>query len=173
MSFFVDFDGVEMGSGGGVPAGRYNLRIVAAVEKVSKKGSPMVVVDYEVMDGPYAGRLVKFHYVVFFQDKMAPGAGMSKTFLKTIGLPYEGQITVDPSQWVGRCLVGKVVLVGGGSALKGVAPFAKEILKADVVAGDPFSKVVAPAFLEQILKETGPEFAVAVGVALRRLQEIG
>jgi type IV pilus assembly protein PilM len=69
--------------------------------------------------------------------------------------------------------VSKVVLVGGGSALKGVAPFAKEILKADVVAGDPFSKVVAPAFLEQILKETGPEFAVAVGVALRRLQEIG
>lgn len=110
MAFTVDFDGVEMGSGGGVPAGRYNLRIVSAAEKVSKKGSPMVVVNYEVMDGPYAGRLVKFHNVVFFQDKMAPGAGMSKTFLKTIGLPYEGQITVDPTQWIGRCLVGKVVM---------------------------------------------------------------
>lgn len=110
MAFPVDFDGVEMGSGGGVPAGRYNLRIVAAVEKVSKKGSPMVVVDYEVMDGPYAGRLVKFHYVVFFQDKMAPGAGMSKTFLKTIGLPYDGKITVDPAQWIGRCLVGKIAI---------------------------------------------------------------
>ncbi len=69
--------------------------------------------------------------------------------------------------------VSKVVLVGGGSALKGVAPFAKDILETEVIAGDPFSKVVAPAFLEQILKETGPEFAVAVGVALRRLQEIG
>lgn len=113
MAFTVDFDGVEMGSGGGVPAGRYNLRIVSAEEKVSKKGAPMVVVDYEVMDGPYAGRLVKFHYVVFFQDKMSPGAGMSKTFLKTIGLPYEGQITVDPSQWIGRCLVGKVVMEAG------------------------------------------------------------
>ena len=113
MAFTVDFDGVEMGSGGGVPAGRYNPRIVSAEEKVSKKGSPMVVVDYEVMDGPYAGRLVKFHYVVFFQDKMAPGAGMSKTFLKTIGLPYEGQITVDPTQWIGRCLVGKVVMEAG------------------------------------------------------------
>lgn len=110
MSFTVDFDGVEMSSGGGVPAGRYNLRIVAAKETVSKKGSPMVVVDYEVMDGPCAGRLVKFHYVVFFQDKMANGAGMSKTFLKTIGLPYEGKISVDPSQWIGRCLVGKVLM---------------------------------------------------------------
>jgi type IV pilus assembly protein PilM len=69
--------------------------------------------------------------------------------------------------------VSKVVLVGGGSALKGVVPFAKEILETDVIAGDPFSKVVAPAFLEKVLKETGPEFAVAVGVALRRLQELG
>ncbi|KND52151.1 MAG: Type IV pilus assembly protein PilM [Parcubacteria bacterium C7867-003] len=68
--------------------------------------------------------------------------------------------------------VSKVVLVGGGSALKGVVPFAKEILETEVVAGDPFAKVVAPAFLEKVLKETGPEFAVAVGVALRRLQEL-
>lgn len=68
--------------------------------------------------------------------------------------------------------VNKVILVGGGSALKGVVPFAKEILETEVIAGDPFSKVVAPAFLEQVLKETGPEFAVAVGVALRKLQEL-
>ncbi len=69
--------------------------------------------------------------------------------------------------------VTKVSLVGGGSALKGVAPFAKDILKTEVVAGDPFSKLLAPAFLEKVLKETGPEFAVAVGVALRRLQDLG
>lgn len=69
--------------------------------------------------------------------------------------------------------VSKVVLVGGGSALKGVVPFAKGILETEVVAGDPFSKVISPAFLEKVLKETGPEFAVAVGVALRRLQDLG
>ena len=113
MSFLVDFDGVEMGSGGGVPAGKYNLRIVAATEKISKKGDPMAVVDYEVMDGTYAVRVIKFHYVVFFQDKTSPGAGMSKTFLKTIGLPYDGKLTVDPAQWIGRCLTAKVVLEKG------------------------------------------------------------
>ncbi|MEQ1561557.1 MAG: type IV pilus assembly protein PilM [Nitrospira sp.] len=68
--------------------------------------------------------------------------------------------------------ISKVVLVGGGSALKGVADYAKNSFKTEVIAGDPFSKVVAPAFLEKILRETGPEFAVAVGVALRRLQEL-
>lgn len=68
--------------------------------------------------------------------------------------------------------VSKVVLVGGGSALKGIADVAKESFQTEVVAGDPFGKVVAPAFLEKVLRDTGPEFAVAVGVALRRLQEL-
>ena len=68
--------------------------------------------------------------------------------------------------------VSQVVLVGGGSALKGVVDVAKANFQTEVVAGNPFEKVVAPAFLEKVLKETGPEFAVAVGVALRRLQEL-
>lgn len=68
--------------------------------------------------------------------------------------------------------VSRVVLVGGGSALKGVVDVAKESFQTEVVAGDPFAKVVAPAFLEKVLRDTGPEFAVAVGVALRRLQEL-
>ncbi len=66
----------------------------------------------------------------------------------------------------------KVMLVGGGSALRGIADVAKESFQTEVVAGDPFGKVVAPAFLEKVLRDTGPEFAVAVGVALRRLQEL-
>lgn len=67
--------------------------------------------------------------------------------------------------------VSKVVLVGGGSALKGLVDIAKKSFQTEVVAGDPFAKVVAPAFLEKVLRETGPEFTVAVGAALRRLQE--
>ncbi|MDO8729298.1 MAG: pilus assembly protein PilM [bacterium] len=67
--------------------------------------------------------------------------------------------------------ISKVVLVGGGSALKGLAELTKNNFKTDVVIADPFSKVSAPAFLENILKETGPEFAVAIGLALRKLSE--
>ncbi|HEY0220604.1 MAG TPA: type IV pilus assembly protein PilM [Candidatus Paceibacterota bacterium] len=68
--------------------------------------------------------------------------------------------------------VSKVILVGGGSALKGIVDVAKGMFQTEVVAGDPFGKVVAPAFLEKVLKDTGPEFTVALGVALRRLQEL-
>jgi len=63
-------------------------------------------------------------------------------------------------------------LVGGGSALKGIVDVAKNMFQTEVVAGDPFGKVVAPAFLEKVLKDTGPEFTVALGAALRRLQEL-
>ncbi|KKS49229.1 MAG: hypothetical protein UV13_C0008G0003 [Parcubacteria group bacterium GW2011_GWC1_42_21] len=69
--------------------------------------------------------------------------------------------------------ISKVILVGGGSALRGLAELAKNNFKTDVIIANPFNKVSAPAFLENILKETGPEFAVAIGLALRKLAEEG
>lgn len=63
-------------------------------------------------------------------------------------------------------------LTGGGSALKGFRDLAAQNFKVEVISGNPFEKVEVPAFLENILKETGPEFTVAVGAALRCLQEI-
>lgn len=69
--------------------------------------------------------------------------------------------------------VSKVLLVGGGSSLKGVETLAQKNFQTEVSGGNPFSKVVTPAFLDEVLKQTGPQFAVALGLALRRLQELG
>ncbi|HZS42633.1 MAG TPA: type IV pilus assembly protein PilM [Candidatus Paceibacterota bacterium] len=68
--------------------------------------------------------------------------------------------------------VGKVILTGGGVAMQGFYELAKANFQTEVVVGEPFAKVEAPAFLEEVLKATGLEFAVAVGIALRKLQEI-
>ena len=57
-------------------------------------------------------------------------------------------------------------------ALSGFRELALKNFKVDVVSGNPFEKVEAPAFLEEVLSNTGPEFAVAVGVAIRALGEI-
>lgn len=65
-----------------------------------------------------------------------------------------------------------ILLTGGGSALRGFRDLAAQNFKVEVVSGNPFEKVETPAFLENILKETGPEFTVAVGCALRCLQEL-
>lgn len=67
--------------------------------------------------------------------------------------------------------VSKVILTGGGAVTKNLAQYAHDFFKQDVVVGDPFSKVDAPAFMRDVLKDIGPEFAVALGVAMRKLEE--
>lgn len=68
--------------------------------------------------------------------------------------------------------IGKIVCVGGGATLKGFKEYASKKFDTEVELADPFGKTVAPAFLEEVLKDAGPEFSVAVGLALRRLQEV-
>ncbi|MFA5830829.1 MAG: type IV pilus assembly protein PilM [Candidatus Paceibacterota bacterium] len=68
--------------------------------------------------------------------------------------------------------VSKIVLTGGGVLLKGLPEHAKKWLEAEVVFGDSFSKIETPAFLQAVLTDAGPEFSVAIGLALKRLQEL-
>ena len=66
--------------------------------------------------------------------------------------------------------VSKVIITGGGSLLKGLKEMAANNFHAEIEVGRPFSKIGAPEFLEKVLDATGPEFAVAIGLALRKLQ---
>ncbi len=68
--------------------------------------------------------------------------------------------------------VDRVILIGGGVLLKGIEQIAKENIYAPVEMGNPFARVEAPAFLENVLKEIGPSFAVSIGLALRALEEL-
>lgn len=68
--------------------------------------------------------------------------------------------------------VGKVILTGGGAALGGVAERAQTRLNIATEIGNAFGKVQVPAFLTDMLKVQGSGFSVAVGVALRKLQEL-
>lgn len=67
--------------------------------------------------------------------------------------------------------ISEIVLTGGGGVTKALGAYAKNIFSIDVRVADPFLKTEAPAFMRPILKEIGPEFAVAVGLALRKLDE--
>lgn len=64
----------------------------------------------------------------------------------------------------------KIILSGGGALLKGLKEVAAKNFRAEVELGRPFSKVGAPVFLEKVLDALGPEFSVALGIALRKLQ---
>lgn len=68
--------------------------------------------------------------------------------------------------------VKKVILSGGGALIKGVEDLAAKSFDAEVERADPFAQIETPAFLESVLADVGPNFAVAAGIALRKLQEI-
>ena len=66
-----------------------------------------------------------------------------------------------------------IVLTGGGGVTKELAGYAQSFFSIPVTIADPFGKTQAPAFMRPVLSEIGPEFAVAVGLALRKVQELG
>jgi type IV pilus assembly protein PilM len=66
--------------------------------------------------------------------------------------------------------VSRVVFIGGGASLSGIAEVAKSSLNAEVEVAHPFARTEAPAFLDDVLQEIGPGFAVSVGLALRKLK---
>jgi len=65
----------------------------------------------------------------------------------------------------------KIIVTGGGTALAGFVPIAEKSLNLKIEKGDSFGKVDTPPFLSETLHSTGFEFAVAIGVAIRKLEE--
>lgn len=66
--------------------------------------------------------------------------------------------------------VSRIILSGGGALLPGFADLARDRFRSDTVIANPFQKTDTPAFLEDVLAKIGPEFSVAIGLALRKLQ---
>lgn len=69
--------------------------------------------------------------------------------------------------------ISQLVLTGGGGVTKELATYAKTFFSVEVKVADPFAKTEAPEFMRPVLQGIGPEFAVAVGLALRKLEEAG
>ncbi len=66
----------------------------------------------------------------------------------------------------------KIILVGGGSRLGGLKEkVATQFPSVLIIQGDPFSRINTPVFLTQTIKELSPNFAVAIGIALKGLEE--
>lgn len=106
----------------------------------------------------------------------APGQGGDlRKSLELSLTPLLAEISRTASAYEQRVnqTLGALVLTGGGATLKGLKEFAQNKIQTELRLADPFGKTQAPAFLEKILREAGPEFSVAVGLALRRLQELG
>lgn len=98
---------------------------------------------------PRVPELIKVHLADIFQEVNATILAYEKRYNKNIG---------------------KIIFTGGGAMTKGLLEYAKQSFSTELVVAQPFSKVDAPVFLEGVLETTGPEFSVAVGLALKLLQ---
>lgn len=63
--------------------------------------------------------------------------------------------------------ISTVYLAGGACLFPSMLNHVKTALDREVIIADPFSKVAYPSFMEDIMQEIGPSFAVAVGAAMR------
>ncbi len=61
-----------------------------------------------------------------------------------------------------------VILSGGTANMLGLSDYLAERLSLDVLIADPFKKTIYPKEIKQILKEIGPSFSIAVGLAMRK-----
>jgi type IV pilus assembly protein PilM len=98
---------------------------------------------------PHVPDLLKVHLADIFQETNATILAYEKRYNKNVG---------------------KIIFTGGGAMTKGLLEYAKQSFAAELSIADPFSKVDSPVFLQGVLKTTGPEFSVAVGLALKQLQ---
>lgn len=68
-----------------------------------------------------------------------------------------------------RRKVQKIILTGGGSNLKGIVDYVSTKFGLEVSKGNPFSRIVTPPPLQPVLRELGPSFSTAVGLALHEM----
>lgn len=85
---------------------------------------------------------------------------------------YEANATLLSYQKKYSKNVSRVILTGGGVLLQGFTDLAKIGFQTEVLYANPFAKLDTPAFLGEEFAKAGPEFAVAIGIALRRLSEV-
>lgn len=66
--------------------------------------------------------------------------------------------------------VEKIILAGGSANLPGLLDYTRDYFKKETEVANPFKKIFFPPVLDAVLKESGPSFSIAVGLALRGLQ---
>ena len=66
--------------------------------------------------------------------------------------------------------ISNTIFTGGGSTMKGLVSMSREYIHTQTELADPFSSLKHPIAMSSSLRESGAEFTVAIGIALRLLE---
>ncbi|MEK9153850.1 MAG: pilus assembly protein PilM [Patescibacteria group bacterium] len=64
----------------------------------------------------------------------------------------------------------KIILIGGCARMRGLREYVSEFCSVDAERGDSFKSITTPFVLADSIRDAGPQFAVATGLALRGLE---
>jgi hypothetical protein len=98
----------ESGSYEPVPEGEYVLTVIKVTDKTTSTGRDMVNLELAVDEGPYRDRKVWTN--VTFIPAGEPGHGLMVQALKAFGLPFDGELDFDTSEFEGRTCRAKLVI---------------------------------------------------------------
>ena len=65
----------------------------------------------------------------------------------------------------------RILLTGGGARMKGLVEYVARIFGVEVSIGNSFHRITYPQFMQPILRDVSPHFAIAVGLALREIDK--
>lgn len=104
-------------------------------------------------------------------DKDTDFATLQRAHHATFERPFRefNQVIREYEQKQGK-ITSPIYLSGGGAMFPGIDRLLHEVTSREVVKAHPFRKVAAPAFMQDTLKEIGPTFTAALGVALRHFE---
>lgn len=107
MRMNMDYTGVnEAGNFDPAPRGVYRLKIAKVEDGKTQYGDPKAVVELKIVAGAYAGKNVR--HTVTFKAPDQPGAGFAKHWLRVIGQPFEGRVSVDTERWPGQEIIARL-----------------------------------------------------------------
>jgi len=82
----------------------------------------------------------------------------------------EGRRIIEVYARSRNAAIKKVILSGGSSRIPGLLTYIKKYIDIDSMISFSFRDIIYPEILESTLREIGPSFDVAVGLALRELK---
>ncbi|MFH0840378.1 MAG: type IV pilus assembly protein PilM [bacterium] len=104
----------------------------------------------------------------FKRDLNDDGTGLPKMVTDAISpILNEAKYILEVFSEKENVEIEKVILTGGTALLTGLSEYLSNILKINVVVGDPWFRIAYPMELKPVLKEVGPKLSVAAGLAMR------
>jgi len=109
MRYQRDYSQVnEAGDFSPAPSGVYRLRIIKVEDGKTQAGDPKATLTFLIVnDCLYKGKTIPFHTVTLLPPE-SQGAGFAKHFLRVIGQPYQGKVSVDTDAWKDKEFIARV-----------------------------------------------------------------